>query len=116
MTYIDGFVLAVPTANKDAYIEHARKAGALFAELGATRMVEGWGDDVPRGKTTDFFMAVKAEAQETVLFSWIEWPSKAVRDAAMARMQTDERFKAMEEMPFDGRRMIYGGFVPVVDM
>lgn len=116
MAYIDGFVVAVPTANKEAYVAHAGKAAEIFKDLGALRLVEGWGDDVPTGKTTDFHMAVKARAEETVIFSWIEWPSKAVRDAAMARMMEDPRFKEIGEMPFDGQRMIFGGFQPVVDL
>lgn len=116
MTYIDGFVVAVPTANREAYVTYAGKAAEIFKDLGALRLVEAWGDDVPTGKTTDFYMAVKAKPEETVLFSWIEWPSKEVRDAAMARMMEDPRFKEMGEMPFDGQRMIYGGFLPVVDV
>ena len=115
MSYIDGFVLAVPEANKAKYLEHARKALPFFKEFGATRMVEGWGDDVPDGKLTDFRRAVQAKEGEAVLFSWIEWPSKAVRDAGMKRMMEDPRMKEMGEMPFDGKRMIYGGFAPILD-
>lgn len=116
MAYVDGFVLAVPTARKDEYIAHATKAAEIFRELGMTRLVECWGDDVHRGKTTDFFMAVKAKEDETVVFSWMEWPSRDAHDAAMKKMETDPRFKEMGEMPFDGKRMIFGGFVPVVDL
>jgi uncharacterized protein YbaA (DUF1428 family) len=115
MPYVDGFVLAVPKANKQAYLEHAKKSLPLFKEYGATRMVEAWGDDVPDGKTTDFRRAVKAEANEDVLFSWIEWPSKQVRDAGMKKMMEDPRMKAMSDMPFDGKRMIMGGFSPILD-
>lgn len=115
MAYIDGFVVAVPTANKEIYIAHARAAGEIFKEFGATRMVEGWGDDVPTGKTTDFYRAVKAEPEETVLFSWLEWPSKEVRDAGHAKMMEDPRMREME-MPFDGKRMIFGGFTPIVEV
>jgi uncharacterized protein YbaA (DUF1428 family) len=111
MAYIDGFVIAVPNDKKTAFIEHAKSADALFLEFGATRVVECWGEDVPHGKVTDFFRAVKAEENETVVFSWIEWPDKPTRDAAIAKMQTDERM--MGPMPFDGKRMIYGGFEPV---
>ncbi len=111
MAFIDGFVAAVPKDKKAAFIEHAKTIDALFMEFGATRVVECWGEDVPHGKVTDFFMAVKAEESETVVFSWIEWPDKPTRDAAMAKMQTDERM--MGTMPFDGKRMIYGGFEPV---
>ena len=121
MAYIDGFVIACPEANKDAFIAHARLADPMFMEMGATRIVECWGDDVPEGKTTDFRMAVKAEPGEAVLFSWIEWPDKATRDAAMARMMApdfkDPRMNPeTNPMPFDGKRMIYGGFVPVVEL
>lgn len=121
MSYIDGFVLAVPTANKQKFIDHAEKGDSVFMELGATRILECWGDDVPDGKLTDFRGAVKATADETVVFSWIEWPDKATRDAAMGRMdelmKTDERMsQEANPMPFDGARMIYGGFAPVVTL
>jgi len=116
MKYVDGFVLAVPTANKQAYIDHARQAQPLFKELGVSRMVECWGDDVPEGKVTDFRGAVKAEENETVVFSWMEWPSKAVRDEGMKKMMEDPRMKEMgETMPLDGKRMIFGGFMPLLD-
>ncbi|WP_235907780.1 DUF1428 domain-containing protein [Siccirubricoccus phaeus] len=115
MGYVDGFVLAVPAANKEEFRRHAAAAAPLFKEYGATRVVECWGDDVPDGKLTDFRGAVKAEPGEVVVFSWIEYPSKDVRDAAMKRMMEDPRMKQMGEMPFDGKRMIFGGFVPVVD-
>lgn len=121
MAYIDGFVLAVPAANKQAFIDHARKADSVFTELGATRVLECWGDDVKDGKLTDFRRAVAAQPDEAVVFSWIEWPDKATRDTAMARMEelmkTDERMSPEKNpMPFDGKRLIYGGFVPVVEM
>ncbi|MFC4292454.1 DUF1428 domain-containing protein [Sphingorhabdus arenilitoris] len=121
MSYIDGFVIAVPKANKQKFIEHAEMADGMFIEMGALRVVECWGDDVPDGKTTDFRMAVKAKEDEDVIFSWIEWPDKATRDAAMAQMMdpgnTDPRMdQEKHPMPFDGARMIFGGFVPVVDM
>ena len=120
MAYIDGFVLAVPTANKQKFIDHANKFGSAFIEHGATRVVECWGADVPRGKTTDFQGAVQARDDETVAFAWIEWTDKARRDSVMQRMdelgKTDERFDpAKNPMPFDGRRMIYGGFEPIVE-
>ena len=114
MSYIDGFVAAVPAANKDAYIAHAREALTIFKELGVLRMVEGWGDDVPDGKLTDFRRAVKAEEGEVVIFSWLEWPSKEVRDAGHQAMMADPRMRDMK-MPFDGKRMIFGGFRPVLD-
>ena len=121
MSYIDGFVIAVPTANKKKFIDHATSANSVFMELGATRILECWGDDVPEGKLTDFRRAVQANSDETVVFSWIEWPDKATRDAAMNRMddlmKTDDRFNpAKNPMPFDGKRMIYGGFAPVVTL
>jgi uncharacterized protein YbaA (DUF1428 family) len=115
MSYIDGFVLPVPEGNKEAYRAMAQKAAGLFQEFGATRVVEAWGSDLPRGKNTDFFMAVKAEEGENVVFSWITWPDKATRDAGWAKMMEDERMKPDGEMPFDGKRMFWGGFEPLLD-
>jgi uncharacterized protein YbaA (DUF1428 family) len=116
MKYVEGFVLAVPAANKEAYRKHAADALPLFKEFGATRMVECWGDDVPDGKVTDFRGAVKAKDDEVVVFSWIEYPSKEVRDDAVKKMMSDPRMAAMgKAMPFDGQRMIFGGFAPIVD-
>ena len=115
MTYIDGFVIAVPTANKQAFIDHARHFDTIFLELGALRVIEGWGDDVPDGKLTDFRRAVQATAEETVAFSWVEWPDKATADAAYEKMMSDPDMQKMGEMPFDGMRMMWGGFEPVVD-
>ena len=116
MKYVDGFVVAVPADKEEAYLALAAKAAPLFKEFGATRVVECWTDDVPDGKLTDFRMAVKAEDNEEVVFSWIEYPSKEVRDAANAKMMADPRMKEMgESMPFDGKRMIYGGFAPILD-
>ncbi|TCO73095.1 DUF1428 domain-containing protein [Rhodovulum euryhalinum] len=114
MAYVDGFVLAVPEANKSAYRAHAEKAWPLFQEFGALSMWECWGDDVPDGKLTSFAMAVKAEPGEAVVFSWMLWPDKAARDAGWKRMMEDPRMAEMQEMPFDGKRMIYGGFAPLV--
>lgn len=115
MAYVDGFVIAVPTANKQKFIDHARQFDPVFVEFGATRIYECWGDDVPAGKQTDFQRAVQARDDETVVFSWVEWPDKATRDAAMKRMMEDPRFDPKENpMPFDGARMIFGGFQPVV--
>lgn len=120
MAYIDGFVIAVPTANRERFIEHARKADALFIEQGATRIWECWGDDIPDGKQTDFRRAVQAKEDETVVFSWIEWPDKETRDRVFARMEDLMRDDAwnpeINPVPFDGKRMIYGGFTPVVRM
>lgn len=115
MAYLDGFVIAVPTANKSKFIEHATKADSVFLDLGAERIVEAWGADVKRGHTTDFQTAVQAEDDETCVFSWIEWPDKATRDAAMTAIMApdfkDERLDPTKNpMPLDGKRMIYGGF------
>jgi uncharacterized protein YbaA (DUF1428 family) len=121
MPYIDGFVIAVPKANKEKFIEHANKGDSVFLELGAIRILECWGDDVPDGKVTDFRRAVQATEDEAVVFSWIEWPDKATRDAGMAKMldpmKDDPRMNPESNpMPFDGKRMIYGGFAPVVTL
>lgn len=113
MNYTDGFVLAVPAANKAAYLKVAQKAAPIFKKYGALRVVECWGDDIPDGKVTDFRKAVKAEEGEVVVFSWIEWPSKEVRDAGMKKMMEDPEMKM--DMPMDGKRMIYGGFAPILD-
>jgi uncharacterized protein YbaA (DUF1428 family) len=116
MAYIDGFVAAVPTAKKGEYKKFAAKSFEMFKELGALRMVECWGDDVPDGKTTDFKRAVKSKDEETVIFSWIEYPDKATRDAANKQMMNDPNLgAAMGDMPFDGKRMIYGGFDILLD-
>ncbi len=116
MSYIEGFVAAVPTANKDAYIRHAAEACPLFREFGATRVTENWGDDVPEGKITDFRRAVKAKEGESVVFAWFEYPDRAARDAANGKMMNDPRMKdAGSTMPFDGRRMIFGGFEAFLD-
>ena len=91
MSYIQGFVLAVPAVNKQAYIDHAASAVPLFRDFGMTRMVENWGDEVPEGKVTDFRRAVKAKDDEVVLFSWVEWPSKDAYAAGMQQMMEDPR-------------------------
>ncbi len=111
MPYVDGFVLAVPTANKDKFLAHAGEFDPMFLEFGATRVLECWGDDVPRGQVTDFYRAVQATDDETVVFSWVEWPDKATRDAGIKKMMEDPRMDpAANPMPFDGKRMIFGGF------
>ncbi len=124
MSYVDAFVIAVPTVNRQKFIEHAREADSVFIELGATRVVECWGDDVPDGKVTDFRKAVLAENEEAVVFSWVEWPDKETRDAAMAKMTDwmkhpehgDPRMDPERNpMPFNGRRLIFGGFAPIVE-
>jgi uncharacterized protein YbaA (DUF1428 family) len=113
MSYVDGYIIPVPVAKKAAYLEMATKMAAIFTENGALRVVETWGDDVPRGKTTDFWGAVKCVEGEGLVFSWIEWPSKAVRDAGMKKAMEDPRMKG--EPPFDGKRMIFAGFMPILD-
>lgn len=116
MTYIEGFVVAVPAANKEAYRQHAATAAPLFLQFGATRLVECWGDDVPDGKINDFKGSVKAMDDEIVLFSWIEFPSRQVRDSAHQKMMADPRMEEMSKtMPFDAMRMIFGGFEVVGD-
>lgn len=121
MPYIDGFVIACPKANRDKFIEHARMGDQVFMDMGALRVLECWADDVPHGHTTDFHRAVQATEEEDVLFSWIEWPDKATRDAAYAKMMdptnTDPRMDpARNPPPFDGKRMIFGGFSPVYEV
>ncbi len=117
MKYVEGFVVAVPAANKATYLKHAADMAPVFKEFGVTRMVECWGDDVPDGKVTDFRRAVQAKDDEVVVFSWFEYPSKEVRDAANAKMMSDPRMQAAgEKMPFDGKRMIFGGFAPILDL
>jgi uncharacterized protein YbaA (DUF1428 family) len=117
MSYIDGIVAAVPTANREAYRRHAEKAAAVFKEHGALSVVECWGDDVPEGKVTSFPMAVKRKADETVVFSWILWPSRQVRNAGMEKVMADPRLKPdVNPMPFDGTRLIYGGFEMIVNV
>lgn len=113
--YLDGYVLPVPTGNRDAYRAMANKASAVFREYGATRVVEAWGDDVPDGKVTDYKRATKAKDDETVVFSWVEWPSKEARNEAWPKLMEDERMKPEGDMPFDGQRMFWGGFQPIVD-
>ncbi|PJK30999.1 DUF1428 domain-containing protein [Minwuia thermotolerans] len=115
MTYVDGFVVAVPTANKERYRAMAEEAAPVFMEHGALKLVECWGDDVPEGEVTSFPMAVKCREDETVVFSWILWPSREVRDAGMKKVMEDARIAGQMEMPFDGKRMIFGGFEMIVD-
>lgn len=114
--YIDGFVIAVPKANEAAYRKQAEAGAPIFLDLGATRIVECWSDDVPHGEVTDFYRAVKATEDEAIVFSWMEYLDKATRDAAGEKMMSDPRFEALGEMPFDGKRMIFSGFSPVVDL
>ena len=115
MPFIEGFVTAIPAANRAAFLEHAKKAARVFQEFGAGRIVDAWGDDVPKGETTDFYRAVEAKGDEAIGFGWIEYADRARRDAASRKMMSDPRAAEIGEMPFDGRRMIFGGFEPVVD-
>ncbi|SDB29406.1 DUF1428 domain-containing protein [Bauldia litoralis] len=114
MPYIEGYIAAVPTANKDQYVKLAREAAVQFKKLGATRLVECWGDDVPKGAVTDFYKATQAKDDETPIFSWVVYPDKATRDAANKAMMDNPDMGKME-MPFDGKRMFWGGFELVVD-
>lgn len=117
MNYVDVMAAAVPTANKETYIAHARMAAEIFKEHGALRVLEFWGDDVPPGEVTSFPMAVQCKDDETVCTSLIEWTSRAARDAGMQKVMTDERMNSEEAaMPFDGKRMIFGGFETILDV
>lgn len=116
MAYVSGFVCAVPIANKQAFIDHAVETAAIFKEHGALRVVDTWGDDVPDGALTSFPLAVKAEDNEVVAFSWVEWLSKDACDRCMEAMQDDPRMSPeTNPMPFDGKRLIFGGFAAVFD-
>ncbi|MGQ0558652.1 MAG: DUF1428 domain-containing protein [Sphingosinicella sp.] len=115
--YTDGFIAPVKNENRQAYADMATKAAPVFIEHGATRVVEAWGDDVFEGKVTDFRKAVKAEQGENVVFSWIEWPSKETRVKGWEKVMADPRMqpKEGEPMPFDGKRMFWAGFTPILD-
>jgi uncharacterized protein YbaA (DUF1428 family) len=116
MSYIDGFVVAVPTANKEMYVQHARTAAAVFKEHGALSVVEAWGDDVPDGKLTSFPLAVQRKSDETVVFSWVAWRDKQARDVGMKKVMEDPSMQpGQDPMPFDGQRMIFGGFQAIVE-
>lgn len=113
--YVDGFVVAVPTANKEAYRQYAADAAVIFKENGALSVVECWGDDVPEGKINSMHTAVLRKEGETVVFSWVIWPDKATRDAGLQKVFVDPRMQpGVNLMPFDGTRMIYGGFEVIV--
>ena len=116
MSYVDGFVCAVPTANREEYRKHAAAAALVVKEHGALSVVECWGDDVPEGKLTSFPMAVKRKPDETVVFSWMIWPSRQARDAGMKKVMADPRLQPeTNPMPFDGARLIFGGFEMIVN-
>lgn len=117
MSYVDGFVAAVPTANKAGYIEYAKMMGQICKEYGVLQVIDNWGDDVPDGEVTSFPMAVKCEENETVVFSWMVWSSKESRDKGWEEMMKDPRMNPeTSPMPFDGKRLIYGGFETIVEM
>jgi len=113
--YTDGFVVPVPEGKRDAYRELASKMAKVFRQHGATRVVEAFTDDVPKGEVTDFYRAVKAEGDEKVVFSFIEWPDKETRDKAWQAIMADESLKPEGDMPFNGQRMFWGGFEPIFD-
>ncbi|MFL6739581.1 MAG: DUF1428 domain-containing protein [Sphingomicrobium sp.] len=113
--YTDGFVVPVPEGKRDAYREMAAKMAKVFRQHGANRVVEAFTDDVPKGEVTDFYRAVKAEGDEKVVFSFIEWPDKETRDKAWQAIMADESLKPEGEMPFAGQRMFWGGFEPIFD-
>jgi uncharacterized protein YbaA (DUF1428 family) len=116
MPYFTGFLLAVPTANKAKYKEMAEMGWAVFKDYGCLGMTECWGADVPDGKVTSFPMAVKKQEDETVVFSWLRWPDRETCDKGMAAMMQDPRMKDMNDMPFDGKRMMWGGFEELVGL
>lgn len=117
MTYVDGCVLAVPNENKQAYIDHEQASAPLFKKYGALRVVVAWGHDVPDGEVTSFPKAVQCKDDESVVYTWITWPSKEARDEGWGRMMEDPYFSEDgPKPPFDGKRMIFGGFETVVDV
>lgn len=116
MSYVDGFIVAVPTKDKLKYIEYAKSISTVFQDHGVLKVVETWGDDVPDGEVTSFPMAVKCKEDETVVFSWMVWSSKEARNAAWEAMMDDERMNPeVNPMPFDGKRLIYGGFETIFE-
>jgi uncharacterized protein YbaA (DUF1428 family) len=116
MSYVDGFVMAVPTANRAKFKKHAEIAADVFKECGALKVVECWGDDVPGGEVTSFPLAVQCKPDETVVFSWVIWPTRDIRNNAMTKIMSDPRMQPDKNpMPFDGKRLIFGGFEVVVE-
>ena len=116
MTYVDGYVVAVPRAKKAEYLTMAEASGKVFKACGALSVMESWGDDVPDGKVTSFPMAVQLKEDETVVLSWVIWPDKATREKGMAIAEKDPVFQGEGAMPFDGARMIYGSFETILDL
>ncbi len=115
MAYVDGFVIPVRLDNRDAYLKSAQLSSEVFRDCGATEIVECWADDLPDAKVTGFRLAVKAEADETVVFSWVVWPSKAARDEGNRKFMADPRMQTDDPMAFDGKRLIFGGFAPMLE-
>ncbi len=115
MNYIDGFITAVSNDRKEEYIQFAKEAAVVFREHGAIAVAECWGDDVPEGELTSFPRAVQCKEDETVVFSWISWPSREARDKGNEKVMSDPRLASMDQPPFDGKRMIFGGFQMVLD-
>ena len=114
MSYITGFLTPVKIADKERYIASARKSWPAFQKYGALEQIETWGDDIPPGKVTGFDLAVKLEEGEVPVFAWLRWPDKATADKCWAQMQDDPDFQDMD-MPFDGKRMMWGGFAPIFE-
>ena len=116
MSYVDGFIAAVPTANREKYQEHAEYSAPIFKDHGALAVVECWGDDVPDGEVTSLPMAVKCKDDETVVFSWVVWPSREARNAGWEKIMADPRMQPEDNpMPFDGKRLIFGGFEVILE-
>lgn len=115
--YIEGFLIPVPTDRKDDYLRLAKIAAEVFLEHGATRIVETWGDGLDPGEHTSFPRAVQLEEGENVVLSWIEFPDKPTREAAHEKVFADQRMQeVMEQFPADGKRMVFGGFTPLMDV
>ncbi len=114
MAYVDGMLCAVPSDKREAYLEFAKATAVVFKSHGATKCVDNWGHDVPHGQVTDLHRAVQATETETVVFSWVTWPDKATRDSGWEKVMADPRMAEIK-MPFDGKRMIYGGFEPLYE-
>jgi uncharacterized protein YbaA (DUF1428 family) len=110
MSYVDGVIIPVPTANREQYENMAGTMAGMFKEYGALSAVECWENTVPEGKVTSMRLAVQLKEDESVVFSWVMWPSKDVRDQAWEKIMSDERMANHQSMPFDGKRMVFGGF------
>jgi uncharacterized protein YbaA (DUF1428 family) len=116
MSYVQGFVIPVKPGMKEAYRAMAARVAPIFQEYGADRVVECWGEDVPDGKVTDFRKAVQAEEGEGIVFSWVVWPDRETQQAAHEKIWDDPRMQETpDDLPFDGKRMIFGGFATIFD-